>query len=82
MIDQYDDKTIRCPRLGGEVNFRFCRSENNMLPCRWIVGCWQMQTDINRFMADHYSKEDLDRIFTPPRPKIESLVGLIEKAKR
>jgi len=82
LIEQHDDKTIRCPRVGGEVNFRFCRSENNMLPCRWIVGCWQMRTDINRFMADHYSKEDLDRIFTPPGPKIESLVGLIEKAKK
>jgi len=82
LIDQYDDKTIRCPRVGGEVNFRFCRSENNMLPCRWIIGCWRMRMDINEFMAEHYSKEQMDRIFTPAKPKIESLVDLIEKAKR
>ena len=82
MIDQYDDKMIRCPRIGGDVNFRFCRSENNMLPCRWIVGCWKMRMDINKFMADHYSKEEMDRILTPPKPKIESLVDLIEKAKK
>ncbi len=81
-MDQYDDKTIRCPRVGGEVNFRFCRFENNMLPCRWIVGCWEMRMDMNKFMTDHYSKEEMDRIFTPPRPKIESLLNLVEKAKK
>ena len=81
MIDQHDEKTIRCPRVGGEVNFRFCRSENNMLPCRWIPGCWKMYMDINKFLEDHYSKEELDQIFTPPKPKIQSLVHMIEKAK-
>ena len=81
-MDQYDDKTIRCPRVGGEVNFRFCRFENNMLPCRWIVGCWEMRVDMNKFMTEHYSKEEMDRIFTPPRPKIESLLNLVEKAKK
>jgi hypothetical protein len=81
-MDQYDDKTIRCPRVGGEVNFRFCRFENNMLPCRWIVGCWEMRVDMNKFMTDHYSKEEMDRIFTPPRPKIESLLNLVEDAKK
>ena len=82
MIEQHDDKTIRCPRVGGEVNFRFCRFENNMIPCRWIVGCWQTRMDINAFLADHYSKEELDRISVPPKSKIESLVDLIEKAKK
>ncbi len=82
MIEQHDDKTIRCPRVGGEVTFRYCRFENNMLPCRWIAGCWQSQMDINAFLADHYSKEELDRIFAPPGPKIESLVDLMEKARK
>jgi hypothetical protein len=82
VIEQYDDQTIRCPRVGGDVNFRFCRTENYMLPCRWIVGCWQAYMDINRFIEKHYSKEDMNRIFTPPKPKIESLVNLIEKAKK
>ena len=82
MIDQHDDKTIRCPRIGGEVNFRFCRFENNLLPCRFIIGCWQMQMDVNRLLEDHYSEEELARIFVPPRPKIESLLELIEKSKK
>jgi hypothetical protein len=82
LIEQHDDKTIRCPRVGGEVNFRFCRFENNMLPCRFIVGCWQGQIDIEELLSAHYSEEELDRIFAPPKPKIESLVGLIEKVQK
>ena len=82
LIEQHDEKTIRCPRVGGEVNFRFCRSENNMLPCRFIVGCWEMRLDVNQFLEEHFSKEELNRIFLPPKPKIESLVELIERAKK
>ena len=82
VIEKHDDKWLRCPRVGGEVNFRFCRSENNMLPCRWIIGCWQAQIDIHAFLEDHYSEKELDQVFTPPKPKIESLMGLVEKAKK
>ena len=82
MIEQHDDKTIRCPRVGGEVTFRFCRFENNMLPCRFIAGCWQGQMDIEALLREHYSEEELDRIFAPPQPKMERLVGLMEKVQK
>jgi hypothetical protein len=82
MIEQYDNNTIRCPRIGGDVNFLFCRTENNMLPCRWIVGCWKEHMDIDTFLEDNYTEEELDQIFAPPKPKIESLVNLVEKAKK
>ena len=82
MIEQHDDKAIRCPRVGGEVNFLYCRSENNMLPCGWIVGCWQRRIGIDEFLANHYSKEELDRIFAPPKHRVESLLNMIEQAKK
>ena len=31
---------------------------------------------------DHYTGEELEQIFIPPKPKMESLVTLIEKAKK
>jgi hypothetical protein len=82
LIEQYDDNPIRCPRIGGEVNFLFCRTENNMLPCRWIAGCWQGRMEIQTFLEDHYTEEEREQIFTPPKPKIESLLNLVEKAKK
>jgi len=81
LIEQYDDLVIRCPRVGGDVNFLYCRSENNMLPCGWIVGCWQNKIDINRFLEEHYSGDELARIFALPKPRVESLLKMIEKAK-
>ena len=81
-MEEHDEKTMRCPRVGGEVTFRFCRFENNMLPCRFIAGCWQSQMDIAAFLEAHYSEDELNRIFAPPKPKIESLVGLMERAKK
>jgi hypothetical protein len=38
--------------------------------------------DINKFLGEHFSKEERDKIFVPPKPKIESLVELIEQAKK
>jgi hypothetical protein len=82
LIEQHDDKMIRCPRIGGYVTFKLCRSENNFLPCRWVVGCWQGQMDMNEFLDENFSGEELDRIFVSPKPKMESLVEMIEKAKK
>jgi len=81
-MEQHDEKTMRCPRVGGEVTFRFCRFENNMLPCRFIVGCWQGQMGIEKLLHEHYSEDELNRIFAPPKPKIESLVGVMEKVQK
>lgn len=82
MIEKFDDQTIRCPRIGGNVSFKLCRSENNFLPCRWVVGCWHMYIDVNAFLQEHYAQEQLEKIFVPPKPKIESLVEMVEKAKK
>jgi hypothetical protein len=37
--------------------------------------------EIQTFLEDYYTKEELELIFIPPKPKIASLVGLVEKAK-
>ncbi|MBW2065945.1 MAG: hypothetical protein JRJ03_13585 [Deltaproteobacteria bacterium] len=81
MIEEHDEKIIRCPRVGGDVTFKFCRSENNMLPCRWVVGCWEGRINIMMFLDEHFSQEAQNRIFVTPKPKLESLVEMIEKAK-
>jgi hypothetical protein len=55
---------------------------NDRLPCGWIAGCWHMRMDITKFLAEHFSEEELDRIFAPPKAKIQTLVELVEKAKK
>jgi hypothetical protein len=82
LIGAHDDKMIRCPRIGGDVSFKLCRSENSMLPCRWIVDCWKARMDIGSFLDEHFSSEDLKRIFGPPKPKLESLLEILERASK
>jgi len=53
-----------------------------MLPCRWVVGCWKERMEIQTFLEDHYTDDELEQIFTPPRPKIETLINLVAKAKK
>jgi hypothetical protein len=38
--------------------------------------------DIEALLQEHYSDEELGRIFAPPKPKIETLVGLMEKVRK
>jgi len=38
--------------------------------------------EIQSFLEDHYTEEELEQIFVPPKSKMESLVNLVEKAKK
>jgi hypothetical protein len=36
---------------------------------------------VHEFLKDHYSQEELEKIFLPPKPKMDSLVEMVEKAR-
>jgi hypothetical protein len=83
MIEEYDDLLIRCPMLGGEVPFRYCRTLSEELPCRKIIICWEFRIEIGKFLSEHYSLDQIEKAFSPPtKTRIETIVELIEKAKK
>jgi len=83
MIEEYDDFLIRCPMLGGEVPFRYCRTLNEELPCRKIIICWEFRIEIGKFLSEHYSLDQIEKALSPPtKTRIETIVELIEKAKK
>ncbi len=78
-----DSLLIRCPRLGGEVTFGYCRIEGGELPCMRIIACWQSTLPIEEFLRETLTPEELGRFMgKEPREKIASLIELIESAKR
>ncbi|MFQ5842803.1 MAG: hypothetical protein ACE5I8_10235 [Thermodesulfobacteriota bacterium] len=82
-IEQYDPLEIRCRLLGHQVPFQYCRSSNGDLPCRKMMDCWWERVEIEIYLKEHFTPEELDRsIFAKPKSKIVSLIELIEKAKR
>jgi len=74
----------RCPRLGGPVSFGYCkRCDEDHQPCFKIIDCWWETFDVVRYLKDHLSEEQFNRLAgARPRPKIASLVELIERAKK
>ncbi len=77
-----DDVLIRCPRLGHEIYFNYCRFENNGLPCFKTLDCWFNYFDVHAHLKEKMSREDFERTFlNTTRPKINALFDLIQKAK-
>ena len=78
-----DSFQIRCPRLGHQIYFSYCRMENQGLPCFKVLECWS-----GHFLVEDYLRKEL----TPdewlqiserkPKSKVLSLVELIEQAKK
>ncbi len=81
--DRYDSLQIRCPRLGGEVTFAYCRVEGGDIPCMRIIICWQNCLPIAGFLHEKLSAEQLERFAEQkPKERIVTLVELIEAAKK
>ncbi len=78
-----DEYTIRCPRLGHQISFSYCRSENRGLPCFKTLDCWYSHFQVEELLKKELSPEEWDKTFAaPPKPKLLSLVELIEQAKK
>ncbi|MFH2061171.1 MAG: hypothetical protein ABIJ59_20080 [Pseudomonadota bacterium] len=74
---------IRCPRLGHQIEFSYCRSENSGLPCFKTLDCWHHYFDVHTYFKKKLTQEDFNTAFTKTsRPKIFSLLDLIEQAKK
>ncbi len=84
MNDQeYDDLEIRCPKLGHQLRFSYCRGEQNDLPCSRSLKCWEGRLPAGGYFRKKLTPAQWDRCFeSPPPPKMSSLMELIEQAKK
>jgi hypothetical protein len=82
MLTQHDALSRRCPMLGNEVPFSYCRQPGQEIPCRKIFDCWWETFDIKAFIASTYSEDVQTAILQPPKPKVLSLIEIIEQASR
>ena len=77
-----DEFRIRCRKLGHQIHFSYCRGENEGLPCMKTLDCWYPFFPVEEYLRGILSPEEFDRAFTSPqKPKVLSLVELIENAQ-
>ena len=82
--DDKDSLERRCPRLGGPVPLKYCRSSgDDDLPCFKIRDCWWEYFDIQSYLERTLSEAELQKLLqSKPPSKIASIVELIEKAQK
>ena len=74
----------RCPRLGGEVAFSYCKScEVDQAPCFKVLDCWWERFDVVAHMKACLPPEAFDSLAQcrPAPSKVTSLVDLIRQAQ-
>ena len=71
-----------CRKLGHHLTFHYCRTTDGAALCPKILDCWFELFDIRAYLEQHYSKAEIDVLLEPPKPKVATLLELIEKAKR
>lgn len=84
MIDQttYDGREIRCPKLGHELTFAYCRREGGNLPCLRSIRCWEAFFPVGSFLKETLDSETWDAFCRQAPPdRMTTLLDLIEKAK-
>jgi len=74
-----ESQEIRCPRLGHEISFSYCRRENRGLPCYKVVDCWFPYFKIEDYLAQELSARELQELFSPPQK--DKVLSLLEQIK-
>jgi hypothetical protein len=74
---------IYCTQLGMLVEFSYCLSMNEKLPCRNIIGCWKGRMDIVQYIEERFSEEDLRKIFSGlPKTNIDRILDSVTSAHK
>jgi hypothetical protein len=83
VVQLADDREIRCPRLGGQVTFGYCRQEALGKPCFKAIDCWHSYFEAEMFFRSELGDDVFEQIFHAiPKPRLVTLVDLIAKARR
>jgi hypothetical protein len=62
------------------VEFSYCTSMNDNLPCRNILGCWKHRMDIITVLREQFTDEQLKKVFSGhPKTRIERIIESLEK---
>lgn len=81
-IDREDHRARRCPMLGHQINFAYCRKPGRDTPCGKVFDCWWEAFDVESFIRQHHSDAEIANILAPRKDKVLSLVEVIRQARQ
>ena len=74
----------RCPRLGGDVSFGYCKiCGKDKTPCFKVIDCWWERFDVVSHMKACLSPDAFETLRKQRKPpdKVTNLLDLIQQAK-
>jgi hypothetical protein len=78
----FDRLDTRCPRLGGEVTFDYCRKMGEGLPCSRSLLCWAPQFPVMEYMIRVLDSDEWRQVFEqPPKPRLSSVLEAAHRAQ-
>lgn len=79
--DKGEAASIYCRLLGHSVPFSYCVNPGTPLFCRNIFGCWAGKMDIDKWVRERYTSEQIEQALRPSAAKLDTLLDLIRKAR-
>ena len=82
-MNRYDELMTRCPRLGCDITFGYCRVERGDLPCSRLIDCWYPSIPVESWLAKELSPEQMGRFAgTAPKDHLSTLLEIAENLKK
>jgi hypothetical protein len=83
IVPPNEETMIRCPRLGHQITFSYCRAERGELPCFKTLDCWFEHFDVEGYFRGRLTEAQWEKAFSRSgQNKLMSLLDLIEQAKQ
>ena len=79
MKEKYDQIELYCPKLGHHLTFKYCRSENQGVPCSRVVKCCSDKIPVDEYIRDNLSTEETQVVFQEPQPKMNSILSILQR---
>ena len=80
-IQKYDEQEIYCRKLGHHLQFKYCRQEQQQLPCAALKRCWQSRIPVDEFLAHSFSEDEIAYLDEPQVSKVSTILDIIQKVQ-
>ncbi len=78
-MKQYDSLEKRCPLLGHQIQFSYCRQSESEKPCYRILRCWSDSIPIYAYITEFFGSDEMQKLKQIPQNKICTIVELINR---
>ncbi len=78
----FDHIEVRCPQLGGEVTFGYCRQLQEGLPCSRALVCFELRFPVDQYFQMVLYPQTYQRIFqTTPPSRMDKFLKTVSEAQ-